>query len=96
MTRDSMEAMPMSPRGAGIPTKLMNVALLYLRSRRGRVVAISAVFMVFLLGLAGMRHSNVSTRTSLWRRDCLWVLDLYEQWTYVSTKKKHVGGRGKC
>ncbi|KAF2706456.1 hypothetical protein K504DRAFT_413426 [Pleomassaria siparia CBS 279.74] len=63
-----LEVMPMSPGPS--PKELGNAVLLWIRSRRGRVLAMGAVFMLFVLGLMGMRHSDtISTNYHLpsWR-----------------------------
>ncbi|KAF2001845.1 hypothetical protein P154DRAFT_153917 [Amniculicola lignicola CBS 123094] len=57
MTGDTMEVMPMSPRQS--PAGLGNAVVQFLRSRRGRMLGISAVFVVCLLGLfTGTRHTE--------------------------------------
>ncbi|ORX90975.1 hypothetical protein BCR34DRAFT_581599 [Clohesyomyces aquaticus] len=56
MTRDSMEAMPMSPRQS--PAELGNAVISWARGRRGRTLIISAVFVLALLGLMGARHTE--------------------------------------
>jgi hypothetical protein len=47
----------MSPRRS--PSQLVGAVLQWVKGRRGRALALSAVFVVFILGLAGMRHSEV-------------------------------------
>ncbi|KAF2465535.1 uncharacterized protein BDR25DRAFT_346072 [Lindgomyces ingoldianus] len=59
MARDSMEAMPMSPRQS--PAELGNAVIAWARGRRGRTLIISAVFVMVLLGLMGARHSETIT-----------------------------------
>ncbi|KAF2800158.1 hypothetical protein K505DRAFT_264383 [Melanomma pulvis-pyrius CBS 109.77] len=51
-----LEAMPMSPRRS--PAEVGGAVLQWVRSRRGRALAMSAVFILFVLGLAGMKHSE--------------------------------------
>lgn len=59
MTTDSeaLRPMPMSPRQS--PAELGNAAVAWARSRRGRTIAISAVFVIVTLALLGASHSEV-------------------------------------
>lgn len=70
-----LEPMPMSPRQS--PSQLGGVVLQWVKGRRGRALAMSAVFVLFILGLAGMRHSDVSytifgetsTKSQYWQKE---------------------------
>lgn len=57
MAGDAMEVMPMSPRQS--PAEIGNAVIAWARSRRGRTLVLSAVFMVLLVGLMGAKHSEV-------------------------------------
>lgn len=49
----------MSPRQS--PTELGGAAVQWLCTRRGRTLLLSAIFLTFILGLAGVRHSEAIT-----------------------------------
>ncbi|KAJ8114013.1 hypothetical protein OPT61_g4002 [Boeremia exigua] len=51
--------MPTSPRQS--PTELGGAAVQWLGSRRGRILLFSVVALTFILGLAGVRHSEAIT-----------------------------------
>ncbi|KAF2020899.1 hypothetical protein BU24DRAFT_382910 [Aaosphaeria arxii CBS 175.79] len=53
---DAMEAMPMSPRQS--PAEYGHAAIAWSRSRRGRMLLLSAAFICLILGLAGARNSE--------------------------------------
>jgi hypothetical protein len=59
MTTDSesLRPMPMSPRQA--PAEYVNAVILWVRSRRGRAIAITAVLIFVMLVLVGARNSEV-------------------------------------
>lgn len=59
MAGDTLELMPMSPRQG--PAQLGNAAVQWARGRRGRVLLLTAIFMVVVLGFAGARNSEVGT-----------------------------------
>lgn len=54
-----MRPMPMSPRQS--PTEIGGAAVQWLCSRRGRTLLLSVIVLTFILGLAGMRHSEAIT-----------------------------------
>jgi hypothetical protein len=56
-TGDGLRAMPMSPRQS--PAEIRNAILNWARSRRGRTLGIVAVFFLVVIGLLGVRHSDV-------------------------------------
>lgn len=54
-----MLPMPMSPRQT--PTEIGGAAVQWFCSRRGRTLLFTIVFLTFILGLAGIRHSETIT-----------------------------------
>lgn len=59
MAGDAMLPMPMSSRQT--PTEIGGAAVQWLCTRRGRTLLFSIVFLTFILGLAGVRHSEAIT-----------------------------------
>ncbi|KAF2116183.1 hypothetical protein BDV96DRAFT_573517 [Lophiotrema nucula] len=55
MAGDALEPMPMSPQSA---RGIVGAVIQWLRSRRGRVIALTAVFMLVFATATGVRHSQ--------------------------------------